>query len=475
MSDSSLVPLQFRNRRNSAVFPNLPWGIAIASSGLAASTCIIIIQYGPFFTTANLFLSVLVLIAAGTGVYFYPWQTVRLFVGLYLPLRAFSMTGLIGYDTAAYASLIIAVIVGRRSRGARIKTPGLPGTGLLLGLAALVIVQFFRSTDLRNALPTLVEVIAFALVLWHLRALPEQFLQSCTESFTLGVLGAGLVMFLFSADFSERLGLEYGFNPNDLGGLLGAALLFTLSRECFKKRRWLLWIVIPLLVVLLFATGSRTSIYGCIACLGIFLAMTNPRIFWVLVICISIIVTGLVYRGVFDADPESFSGRITSPVSDSFEDSGAHRFVIWGFLVTQVPNYWKWGVGLRNVQNLTEEVGILSIPDYLRNIRIGSQAHNIYLTALLEYGILGLLLLVAWQIKVIRFGLKRRSVHALLLAVMTFFILEGFFQGQNLNFMTAFFILAAYSISCSRQSCAKYSSPSFSLILATGKRRLDVP
>jgi O-antigen ligase len=453
ISSSSISYLDARPK--SAPMAGLPWGTLIATAGLTLFTCAKITQSGAFFTTVNLLSTFLFLIAAIIGVVFWPLQTTRTFFCLYLGLRLFSITGLLGYETSIYTSLVIAVVLSWYVQSQRKSVAGLPGTGLVLGLAALVTLQFFRATSFRGALPILCDVIAFALVIWKFQAIPERIFRICIEGFIAGVLAAGLILFLRSSEPETRLGSEFGFNPNDLGSLVGAALLFATSGYFFNNKRWLLRCAVPLLLVLLVATGSRTSIFAYFACAGIFLALKRARVFLVLLLCGSIVLGYLTYRGVLDTDPESLGGRLASPFSESFEDSGAHRAVIWAFLLTQVPHYWKGGVGLRNIENLTEEYGIISVQDAINNVRTGSQSHNIYLTSLLEFGILGLVLLLVWQGRVFAFVIKQRTQYSFLLAVMLYFLIQGFFQGLNLNFVFGFLLVAAFVASRDSQRYSK--------------------
>lgn len=455
MSTSGLLNPSLDKPYNRVRIADLPWGTLIASVSLTLFACTRINQWGTFFTNANLFSTFSVLIAATIGSLLWPWQTTRTFFCLYLGLRLFSVTGLLGYDTATYLSLVIAAVLPRHVQSARKPVPKLPGTALVLGLAALVTLQFFRATNLPGALPILCDVIAFALVIWKFPAISEQVFRVCIEGFITGVLAAGLILVLQSSEPESRLGFEFGFNPNDLGSLVGAALLFAVSGYFFNKKRWLLWGVVPLLLLLLLATESRTSIFASCACVGIVLALRKPRVFWVLLLCGSIVLGYLTYRKMLDPDPESLSGRLASPFSESFEASGAHRAVIWGFLLTQASQYWKWGMGLKNVENLTEEVGIISVADAINNMRIGLQSHNIYLTSLLEFGILGLILLVAWQATIFVFSIKRRAKYPLLLAAMLYFSIQGFFQGLNLNFVCGLLLVGAYVVSRGSQYNAK--------------------
>jgi hypothetical protein len=451
MSTSSLLGPSFQKSHKSIPTAGLPWGTLVVSIVLTLYTCAAIGQWGSFFRTLNEFLTASVLIAATAGVVFYPWQTVRIFLCLYLALRLLTMTGLIGYATASYIALVITLGLARKLHSIRKSIPEFPGTGLMLAFAALVTLQFFRATSPHDALPILCDVIAFAVAIWKFGAIPEQSLRKCVEGFILGVLAAGLILFLYSSQPESRLGSEFGFNPNDLGYLAGAALLFAISCACFKRRRWLLWSAIPLLVVLLVASQSRTSVFACATCVGVFVAVRKRRVFLALLLCGSIVLGYFTYHGTADGDPESLSGRLASPFTESFEDSGAHRAVIWGFLLTQVPNYWKLGLGLRNVNHLTEEYGLIPITDALSNRVVGYQSHNMYLTALLEFGILGLILLVAWQARVLVFVVKEPSRYSLLLAALLYFLIQGFFEGLNLDFVSGFLLAAAYSIGSGSQ------------------------
>lgn len=434
-SASTRLPQNYRGEE-------LPWGTACLSLFLALAALQRLSAVGPSSTQANVLVTLSLLVCAALAVSAFPGGTLCAFLGLYLALKVLCVSSIVGYSTATYLSLVIATVLARRV-GQICKSPiELPGTPWLLWLGVVVFFQFFRSPSLHDAFPVLCDEIVFTLVLWRLPRVPRMDIRAAAKAFIIGTCGAGLAFLLLSPTAVFRLGFDVGFNPNELGNVIGAALLLLTSGFFIRRQGVTFWGLAAILAVLLLRTESRTSIYACFGGIILFLFLRRKRR-----IAISLALAAVAFVLVsqvkqFDSDPFSLAGRLASPVSESFEDSGAQRAVIWGFLLTQIGNHWKWGAGLRSVPEMTAAAGI-GVMETSGNTSIGYQSHNLYLTLLLELGLLGLVLMLGWQFKILIWGISRPFENALLISIMLYLMIQGFFEGSNLNFLSAFLLIAA--------------------------------
>jgi hypothetical protein len=441
-ASQSIDSLASRLPRN-AVQERFPWGSAVLSFLITLVACLKLRAAGPSSEHGSLLLTVFMAGCAILALSVFPGKVLRAFVGLYLALEVLGVSSVIGYSTASYLGLVIAVMLARHLAWIDSSKIELPGTRpWLLCLAVLVFLQFFRSTSMRDSFPVLCDSLTFALVVWTFPRISGADLQGVTKAFVCGTLGAGLAFFVVSPLSAYRLGFDLGFNPNELGSVLGAALLLLASGFCIRKEHFSFWYIFAALAALLVLTQSRTSIYACFGGIVLFLVFRKKRL---LAMSLALAAVALLLIGYVRQadDPLSLTGRLASPVAESFDESSAQRAVIWGFLLTQVGSYWKWGAGLRNVSEMTASAGI-GVAGPSHNVALGYQSHNLYLTVLLELGIFGLLFLLVWQFKVLYSAFQRSSSSALLIPMMLYVMLQGFFGGLNLNFMSAFLLVAAY-------------------------------
>lgn len=445
MESPQNIASSFSSLPGQSFMGRLPWGTSLIALLLAFMACEKLKLDGPSSAVGNILVTILVVVCASLAVSLFPLAALRAFVCLYLALRALGVSSILGYYTVAYVSLVLAVLLaffldeGNKSR------LELPGTTWLLCLGALVFVQFFRAVSMRDAFPVLCEQGAFTLVVWKFLRISRTDLRDVAIAFVMGTCWAGLAFLLTSPLDGYRLGFDLGFNPNELGNIVGAALLLLGSGFLMRERGINLWFMIVILSTLLVLTGSRTSIYACVG--GIILSFLLRRRRGAAVFLVIAILAGflIISKGPSDDDPFSLTSRLLSPVSQSFDESGAQRAAIWGFLLNQVGNYWKVGAGLANVSEVVISAGV-GRAETANIAFIGYQTHNLYLTVVLELGILGFFFLLAWQFRILYWAVRRSFDNALLIPMMLYLIIQGFLQGSNLNFFSGFLLVAACSV-----------------------------
>lgn len=425
----------------------LPWGGMLLSLFLTYLACHRWSATGSSSANESVLFTVLLAACAVLAASTVPGGTLRTFLTLYLALEALGVSGIIGYSTARYLALLIAALLARRLSQVRESAIVLPGIPWLLCLAVVFFLQFFRSWSMRNSLPLLCAGLTFTLVVWSFPWFSKTDVRRAVNAFIMGTVGAGLAFLLLNPlnTYPNRLGFDLGFNPNELGNVVGAALLLLASGFFIRREHFAFWWTVAVLAVLLALTQSRTSMYACFGGIVLFLFLRKKRLIAVSLALATVALLIIGYAREPDDDPFSLTGRLASPVTQSVEDSSTlRRVIIWSYLLTTISSHWKWGVGLGNIPQLTAEADLGEVWEGADRVTQGYQSHNLYLTVLLEFGILGLIFLLAWQLKVISWGIRRSFDLALVVSMMFYLILQGFFQGANLDFLSAFLLVAAY-------------------------------
>jgi len=425
---------------------SLPWKTALLAFVVTGFVCFKVTVLGSSPDQPNILLTFSLIVCAALAVARYPGTTLRTLLCFYLMLEILAVVGLVGYSTVSYATLIITVLLARILSRHYDSSASFPGTRLQLCLCAVIVLQFLRSVSMRDALPTLCDALAFALVLWKFPRIPRSDIHLIVNAFIIGTCATASAFLLTSSLSEYRLG-DVIFNPNELGNVVGAALLLLISGLFIGPRRPMFWGCAPLLGGVLLLTGSRSSIYACFIGIVLFLFLRRRQFTAISLLLLALVLLRVASVNQFGADGSSVAERLASPVSQSFDESSAQRAKIWGFLLGQVSAYWKWGVGLTNMPLIADAAGIESLAT-TNGLSVGYQSHNVYLTVLLELGILGLALLVAWQMKVIWWGFRKSLDSPLLVPMMLYLIIQGFFQGMNLKFFSALLLVVCYRTQC---------------------------
>ena len=372
--------------------------------------------------------SLVLLAAVALGTAWKPVLTLDMLVGMYVPIYIVAALGWIGNAILPYLMLAFAMtlVANRAVRNLANSLPTsnsgsvIPGAFLIAGLAFLSFVQWFRAADMRDSAFRVCDMVGLCLLLNELPKWDGKSLREATQSFILGVAGTCVVLLNAELFKTDRLGGLIHFNSDFIGYATGAALLMATPKMVFAEKRWVYVLVIPILVTTLYFSGCRGALYGAMA--------TIPFVLWYDYGLPSLFIIGSmasVASYVTVEGMKSGSGlafRMISPFVESVFESSSRRDRIWRALWEQRDQYWITGVGIHNAGRITGQAGLFADGNALAT-------HNIYLTFLVELGILGLVLFLAWQCWTLWFGFKHRSEMVLLLPVSLYFAVEGFFSG----------------------------------------------
>jgi len=220
-----------------------------------------------------------------------------------------------------------------------------------------------------------------------------------------------------------RFTIARNVNPGDVGrsfAQLSTIIFYYLNvRKLKALPKLIYYFVFGIMIILLIGSGSRTSQMGFVIGMGIIS-------FW-LVRVKKIKVSKVVYPFVLFflgiivysiVDPELIS-RFT--LSSVVESHGTRRFIIWSYYVKNVllnPKYLLLGVG---IGGKSEIKALGNVPFIFQK-----PAHNLFLSLLVELGLVGLMAYTMFFITTLLKGLRSFKKNSLIIPFLAMFVLSIF-------------------------------------------------
>lgn len=217
----------------------------------------------------------------------------------------------------------------------------------------------------------------------------------------------------FSSAESLRLTIDEDVNPNSFAMSLAQLAAFNFSYFIYSKnilKRFILLSALALNCTTLFVTGSRSAAIGlvCGALCGILLCVIKKsdeikiNRFLLVAGFLAAVIGCMVYVHATDT---YLAERFT--LENVFESGGTGRLHIWETLLTKVfPQFILFGVG-NGGKNVSVEVSRYLFEEH--------SSHNIFISMLLQFGILGFILLFGFLLYHIITFVKNYSYNALIL------------------------------------------------------------
>jgi O-antigen ligase len=290
------------------------------------------------------------------------------------------------------------------------------------GLYMYEVIEFHNTAGyLRDLVVKPLMMVVFALLVGAAvarSAKPEQFLVPTLIS--IWAMGAMVVVFIYLSGMelgrlasSDSRGVlsALGLHANDFGRLYAAAYALLLFTWAESKERWLrlaLLASMGLVVVALMLTFSRGAFLGFIVVNALFLMWrVNAR---------TVLLGGLLAAAALFALPGAVYERITTGFGSGLDAISAGRVEgIWLPLLPEIARSPIYGNGLGSI--------MWSEAMHSGTVMLTGHPHNAYLEALLDVGVVGLILLCAYFAHVWK-GLRALSVDSALSPT-----LRGFYQG----------------------------------------------
>lgn len=217
-----------------------------------------------------------------------------------------------------------------------------------------------------------------------------------------------------------RITFLYEMNQNQTA--IKLAQVFVILSVCVffeknnKLRLFLMVVELSSILILLFLTGSRTSLLASIVTI-IFVLVLVDRSRWnrIKLLAIGIISLGgfvLVYVWLLSIFPEILN-RFS--IQSVFDTGGSGRMAIWNFYFKELfPQTFLIGIGFDS-KNFVFEIGATT--------GRGTGAHNLVIEILTRTGVVGLLVYGSIFWAFIRMSLKARSKNYFIIVPLSMFIL----------------------------------------------------
>ena len=293
----------------------------------------------------------------------------------------------------------------------RLSWPGRPALwwSLFLAWAVLSTLWALQPAAAMHLLPTVVSVALLYLVAVSWKITKREFKVLTAWMVLGGCIAAGFTAYEFTQGItwssflgsSGRASLVVGgreVNPNSLATDLLLPFSFAVSLF-FSARRWpqaLLGIgATGIIASAVYLTMSRTSLLGLAVVICVYLVRVRLQRRTLAIASILVLVAL--------AMPAAFFSR----VSESLADRGSGRLDIWSVGLVMVKHYGVTGVGLANFQvAYTNFAGHAS-----RFFGYGRGAHNMYLEVAVEFGVVGMILLLAALVSNLRVLWQAQTAH----------------------------------------------------------------
>jgi len=260
----------------------------------------------------------------------------------------------------------------------------------------------------------------------------------------MALLGGILVFIIivfemgFSQILSKRLTLNASNDPNNLAALLLLPLCISIGKfydfKLHKIKPIYFLVGIPVFFIFLI-TGSRGGVLSLVVFLISYLWLTSVKTNFYGIIKIIIIISIIAYF-IIRLLPEGYILRLFSKESYiNAATSSGQRGQIWKnifkYIIPELPIY-GYGSGC-------SFIALSWIYGHLKGV------HNTYLNMLIQYGIFGLPLFIAFIIKVFKTLLKEKSSFeiAMLLGILcTIFFLDSYAKKffWNILYLLAIFL-----------------------------------
>ena len=280
-------------------------------------------------------------------------------------------------------------------------------------------------------------------------------IEFCLYGFAVGATILSILFYLGigveinTIQEGERFSM-FGSNENVLGIIqaLSSAIILNLFiiNDRLKIHFLRFLFVIPLLLsaAMIFATGSRTALLILVSefVFTILLYQTKKR-YKIIIIIASMVVVFFLIQWFLSSD-YAIVTRVFSVIE---EGNTGGRTDIWGRYLTIFPEHPIFGVGEEGMLDIAIRSGvgttdILGYPTAL-------SPHNVLLEVLMKTGIVGLLIMGVFWLKIFRCTVKSRKYYGESLPLILFIpILVVLFSGQILTEKYAWFIYA-YMIAAS--------------------------
>lgn len=326
-----------------------------------------------------------------------------------------------------------------------------PGSSLYIALLYILFIAFFfvAKNVLRNKrlLFAAISLLAVAALLVSLYGIYQQVTGNFVET----------ASWIDAEMFNESTARIYSTlgNPNVLGEYLIFAVVISLGMLYYMKKPVYKLASLGILGIsglCMLLTQSRGAWLGLLLALGVFALMRDRRL---LILAVAMV---LIMPAVL---PETVITRFLS-IGSLADSSTSYRVNIWLACLTMLKTVWLTGIGpgVDSFRYIYQE--------YAFNAVEAPHSHNLYLQVIIDFGVVGLILLLAMLIIFFKYLLStvRRSrdnfmktMAAALAAGMFGFLIQGFTDNVWYNNRIVAFFWLILAIAAAAHNLIKGAEP----------------
>ncbi len=323
-----------------------------------------------------------------------------------LGMLAFVLPSLETPKTLFWLLYVITFLVRQHREGNLWHVPQSAVTWVLWGMLLASVVSTMINWPIENGFKGVADVLRYATLFMCIYAggYTEIDLRRIAYAIIGGALaGLGFGLLEVISNVNERLQFHSAGVVTQSAIYLGMVMVMTLG--FIMRCRDLSWIARGLLVIALLAMavalaymGSRGSMLAVAAALGV-IVLVNLRWRVVAAVLVGTIAVSVVSYLVIKAAPQNFlnEGHYERLSVERFHKADNERVEAWKVALARLAqgDSVVWGIGPKNFRSINpSDLGIDSA--FYERAGVIHHAHNLFLNALVETGVIGLALLLGF-------------------------------------------------------------------------------
>ena len=289
---------------------------------------------------------------------------------------------------------------------------------MIIFLSLLAFVSVLYSVDLSSSISNffvlLINIIIFLLIYFSnfsfyklLKLLYYASILSVLFALFLVLVNSNLLADLFNGNLS-RISMDNDQNPGEFGRnlfIVFSLILFYFGKFSNTNKKFLIYLLLFVTFILIFLSGSRTSFVSSIIVVLIFsISRKNVSIIKMMTGIMTLaLLTWLSFK-ILGSSIDIILSRFS--IDYIIDTQGARRFTLWKlYLDYVIPNHLFFGVGIGG----TAEV--IALQKYYPTVSYIylKPAHNMFLELIIQFGIFGFSLFMAFFANIFMKYIKLRK------------------------------------------------------------------
>lgn len=333
-------------------------------------------------------------------------MSLKQFELILLGMMAFVLPSLESPKTLFWLLYVITFLVRQHREGSLWHVPESAVTRVLWGMLLASVISTVINWPIDNGFKGVADVLRYATLFMCIYAAgySEMDLRRIAYTIIAGALaGLGFGLLEVISNVNERLQFHSAGVVTQSAIYLGMVMVMTLGfimrcRDLSWFARGLLVIALLAMAVALAYMGSRGSMLAVAAALGV-IVLVNLRWRVVTAVLVGTIAVSVVSYFVIKAVPQNLlnEGHYERLSVERFQKADNERVEAWKIALARMAqgDSVVWGIGPKNFRSINPaDLGIDSV--FYERAGVIHHAHNLFLTALVETGVVGLAILIGF-------------------------------------------------------------------------------